>query len=185
MHSRTSQMGCLPPVSWRCYPHLLVRTRREPFDSPWLSLRLNNTMQPLPMAFSIRCASSFWIFRTCVVSTTNLYSFGVAVGLAPFALRTALPSPWPDVTPATTTEPPPCCTRSPEARSAATLRGEAGAQQFPRSRYVPQADGLRLSSNPFDAAASSGSALVPVVVGIERSRPEAFPGRFLLPGTEP
>ena len=30
--------------------------------------------------------SSVWIFRMCVVSTTNLYSIGVAVDLAPFAL---------------------------------------------------------------------------------------------------
>ena len=35
---------------------------------------------------------------------------------------------------------------------------------------MPQADGLRLPSGPFDAAAPSGSVLAPIVVGIEHSR---------------
>ena len=76
------------PVRWgACHwfpgsartPHLLARTRREPFDSPGSPFDLTTRLT--------RCANSAWIFGICVVSTTSPYSFGVAVELAPFALR--------------------------------------------------------------------------------------------------
>ncbi len=84
---------------------------------------------------------------------------------------TALPSPWPDVTSATTTEPLPCNVRSPEARSARTHpRAAAGTLQFPRSHVEPRTDRRRPPSSPLDAAASSDSVVVPVVVGIDHRR---------------
>lgn len=43
----------------------------------------------------------------------------------PFPCESVLPSPRVDVIPPSTTEPLPCCVRSPEARSAATCGGEA------------------------------------------------------------
>jgi hypothetical protein len=90
----------------------------------------------------------------------------------------ALPSPRRGVTPATTTEPMPCGARSPEARSAATQRWGGRAQQFPRSRIVPQTDRLRWLSSPFGAAAPSGPGFAPLAEGIEPSRLDAFPGRL-------
>lgn len=49
-------------------------------------------------------------------------------------------------------------------------------QQFPRSCYVPHADGFRSLSSSFDAAASSDSGFAPKVVGIE---PDRFAPAFL------
>ena len=48
--------------------------------------------------------------------------------------------------------------------------GEAEIERFPRSRIVPRADGGRLLSNPFDAAASSNPVFAPNAVGFEHSR---------------
>ena len=98
---------------------------------------------------------------------------------------TALPSPWPDVTPATTTEPLSCDVRSPEARSATTNGGAAGPSQFPRSRPEPRTDGRRPPSSSLDAAAPSGCAVVPGVVGIDHRRLPAFLGRFPTQGQTP
>lgn len=96
----------------------------------------------------------------------------------PSPCKTVLSSPRRGVTPATTTAP---LSRSiPITRSEVCRHycGVAEINRFPRSRSEPLADGVRLLSSPFDAAASSGPGVVPSAVGIEPSRYPAFPERL-------
>ncbi len=68
-------------------------------------------------------------------------------------------------------------------RSQPSQLGVAEIEWFPRSRIVPRADGGRLLSNPFDAAASSNPVFAPLAVGFEHCRHVAFSLAISFPDT--
>jgi hypothetical protein len=55
------------------------------WPEPGVHLSIHRALHPI-VQHGVCRANSVWIFRICVVSTTNLYSFEVAIELAPFAL---------------------------------------------------------------------------------------------------